>query len=81
MYYRCKCGNSTAFGSMPPDQCAWCEKCQSSLALHPEGHRDRVEHDFSSVKTIATDQGPATITRCRFCRLTQAEIDQRKVRP
>ena len=72
--YRCKCGDATAFGSMPPYQCAWCEKCQSSLASHPDGHRDRVDHEFSHVEKIATDQGEVTITRCRYCHRTRAEI-------
>lgn len=73
-YYRCKCGDSSAFGSMPPDRCAWCEKCDSSLAEASDLHRERVPHDFSSVQSLKTDQGDATITRCRWCHLTSDEI-------
>jgi hypothetical protein len=39
LYYRCKCGNSTAFGSMPPNPCDGCSKCNTTLALHPDYHR------------------------------------------
>lgn len=74
IFYRCKCGDSQAWGSMPPAQCAWCEKCQSSLAAGPDGHRDRVPHEFVASK-VETDGGDATLTRCWFCHRTRKEIE------
>jgi len=62
---------------MPPDQCAFCPKCNTTLSTHPDFHREPTPHEFDSVQTITTDQGQATITRCRYCHLTQAEIDKR----
>jgi len=77
LYYRCKCGNSTAWGSMPPDRCATCDDCGSDLALGPDGHRDPTPHEFIA-RPVETDQGGATISRCRYCYLTAAEIEKRK---
>jgi hypothetical protein len=75
LYYRCKCGNTQAWGSMPPNRCDKCESCGSDLALDPEGHREPSPHDFSAVQEVVTDQGTATITRCRHCYRTKAELE------
>ena len=75
-YYRCKCGEHTAWGSMPPNRCFKCEKCGSDLAQAPGLHRDPVPHDFTSIENIKTDQGDMTITRCRYCHRTKAQIER-----
>lgn len=75
MYYRCKCGFSTAWGSMPPYQCDRCPKCGSDLASHPDHHREPKPHDMQPTE-VQTDAGPATLSRCRFCHRTQAQIDK-----
>jgi hypothetical protein len=75
-YYRCKCGAREAWGSMPPYRCTKCEKCGSDLATDPGLHDEPVPHDFSAVKTVETDQGTATITRCRLCLRTLHEIER-----
>lgn len=76
-YYRCKCGEHEAWGSMPPARCSQCKKCNSDLSLHPDYHNEPVPHDFSSVEKLTTDQGEATITRCRYCHYTKAQIEKR----
>lgn len=45
-YFRCKCGKTTASGSMEPPRCATCEDCGSDLASAPSLHRDPVPHDM-----------------------------------
>lgn len=75
-YYRCKCGKNTAYGSMPPYQCSKCEDCGSDLAEHPDHHREPKPHDFSDVQKVQTDQGEMTVTHCRYCGRTKAQIDR-----
>lgn len=77
-YWRCKCGKSQAFGSMPPDRCASCKACGSDFAQAPDRHRDPLPHDFSHTKQVETDNGPQPLTRCRYCHLTRAEIERRE---
>lgn len=36
VYYRCKCGNREAFGSMPPPPCEECPLCLTTLETHPD---------------------------------------------
>ena len=59
---------------MGPSRCQKCAKCGSSLAQSPSEHREPESHDFSLVETVETDQGQATITRCRYCHHTKKEI-------
>lgn len=75
-YQRCKCGAVEWFGSDPPPLCAACYKCGSGPGASPTTHREPQPHDFTSVKTIRTDQGEATITRCRYCLKTRPQIEK-----
>ena len=75
MFYRCKCGESTAYGSMPPYPCDSCSKCGSDLALHPDHHQEPKPHDMRPT-TVATDAGPAILTRCGWCGKTKAQIEE-----
>lgn len=43
--FRCKCGKTTAYGSMEPGPCATCEDCGSDLASAPNLHREPAPHD------------------------------------
>lgn len=80
LYYRCKCGYSEAWGSMPPYQCHACPKCGSDLATGPNVHQEPKPHDFSHVTQVATDEGPKPLTRCRYCGCTQAEVEEAQAR-
>jgi hypothetical protein len=66
---------------MGPDVCDRCEKCGSDLATHPDAHAvNPQQHDFRAVAVnVVTDLGTlsGTVTRCRFCGKTQAEIEAR----
>jgi hypothetical protein len=73
--YRCKCGRITAWGSMPPDRCRPCLKCNSTLAAHPDGHGEPQPHEFVA-HDVATDAGPQPLSRCRTCQRTKAEIER-----
>lgn len=74
-YYQCKCGALKYWGSMPPPACDWCIKCGSNPARGPDGHRaEPIAHEMEPT-TVQTDSGPATLSRCRHCHFTRAEID------
>ena len=75
-YQRCKCGNIQWWGETP--RCASCDDCGSGPGYGPDTHREPEPHDFSSVEGIQTDQGAATITLCRYCHNTRAQIEKRR---
>lgn len=72
-YYRCKCGKSEAWGSMPPWSCSYCPKCGSNLALGPDGHREPEPHKWTT-EAVETDAGPQPLTRCFWCGKKPREI-------
>jgi hypothetical protein len=76
-FYRCKCGKSRCWGSMPPSPCAKCKHCGSDFAQAPDAHREPLPHEFVP-QMVQTDDGPKPLSRCRFCCLSQAEIDKRE---
>lgn len=65
-YYRCQCGERTAWGSMPPFPCSGCEKCGTTLEEAPGLHRTPEPHNWRPT-TVETDEGPKTLTRCSWC--------------
>jgi hypothetical protein len=73
IFYRCKCGRCESYGSMPPYACQRCSLCKSNFASHPSLHADPKPHEFFS-ESVETNDGPATIDRCRFCMRTRREI-------
>ncbi len=74
-YYRCKCGSHTAWGSMTPNPCTGCEKCNTTLETHPEFHKIPRPHEF--VKNIVeTDYGDSELSVCRWCYRSKAEIEK-----
>lgn len=75
LYYRCVCGWSEAWGSMPPAPCQACPRCGSDLATHPSEHREPSPHDFSHVGQVQTDEGLKPRTLCRYCFKTPAEVE------
>ena len=44
--WRCKCGESTAFGSMWPQDCEGCNQCNTTYAQHPDHHKIREPHEW-----------------------------------
>ena len=54
-FYRCKCGHSQSWGSMPPTPCTGCEKCGTTLARDPNSHR--VPDDHKPAKRYDTHTG------------------------
>ena len=74
-YYRCKCGDCTAFGSMSPYPCSKCNKCGSDLASSPDGHSNPLPHEFLPT-LIETDLGEAVLSRCKWCHRTKKECDK-----
>ncbi len=72
-YYRCKCGFSEAYGSMSPSRCTKCKKCGSNLAGSPDSHIDPTPHELVAYP-IESDQGGATLSRCKWCRRTKKQL-------
>ncbi len=64
--YRCRCGQTEAYGSMPPTPCSGCKFCGTTLETHPTLWRDPPPHDYIPTP-VMTDEGPKTLTRCRWC--------------
>lgn len=74
-YFRCKCGETTAFGSMSPDRCYGCPKCGMTLASHPDNHRTPEPHDFTGSIRQMSEVGPVDVPVCRYCHRTRWEIE------
>ncbi len=73
-YARCKCGEMESWTSgMVPSQCARCDKCGSGYGYSPTTHVEPVPHLMVPHK-VETDDGPATLSRCRYCNHTRAQI-------
>lgn len=70
-FYRCKCGEASSHGSMPPPPCRGCKKCGTTLATHPENHSKPEPHQFQA-KMVDTDEGPKPLTRCEWCLVREA---------
>jgi hypothetical protein len=45
-YYRCKCGEQTAWGSMPVSSCQGCKKCNTTLEEFPMDHKIPEPHEY-----------------------------------
>lgn len=73
LYYRCKCGKSKAWGSMPPFPCSGCSTCGTTMEVHPDYHTTPKPHDFIK-NEIETDEGFSTISKCKYCGWTLSEI-------
>jgi len=71
IYYRCKCGNSTSYGSMPPSPCCGCSECGTTLDTTPAFHSVPEPHDFITEYDRKTGE---PYKRCRNCCQTEKEI-------
>ncbi len=78
-YFRCKCGERTAWSSMGIYPCERCSKCGSDLAESPNSHREPQPHRMQAERVQAqTDAGlrdAGTLTRCIWCQDTLAEVE------
>jgi len=72
-YYRCKCGNETAWSSMGVAACQACAECHSTLAESPNSHAQPEPHDW----TEHWKEGPASSEpqKERICRRCMARED------
>jgi hypothetical protein len=73
-YYFCKCGEHTAWGSMPMPSCFECEKCHTTLEVDPSLHRRAIPHEWV-VTSVKTDEGNKPLSRCRLCWQNKNEIE------
>ena len=73
MNYRCKCGKSTAIGSMQGPQCDGCEECGTTLEIHSSMWQTPEPHKFEERK-VETDNGRAVLSRCAYYHKTKKEL-------
>lgn len=66
LQYRCKCGESTYFGSgMAPHDCEGCDKCNTTYAFRPVDHKERKPHDYKKQYNVNT--GELSHYICKVC--------------
>lgn len=70
-YYRCKCGNATAWTSMGVPSCSRCAKCGSDLAQSPSGHSEPEAHKF---KTMYDQHTGVPYEVCTLCHCRRSEL-------
>src|SRR5580704_17943202 len=71
-YYRCKCGDHTAWTSMGVPSCVTCKKCGSDLAQSPDGHSDPEPHSY---KTKYNENTGEPYEICSYCMNKRSEIE------
>jgi hypothetical protein len=78
--YRCKCGESTALGTMDPPACEGCEKCHTRLVpaqLFNDADEEFLKplpHEWST-QMVETDEGMKPLTRCIMCHRSRKELE------
>ena len=65
-YERCKCGKVESWGSISTQDCNGCKECKTTLASHPDNHRQLEDHDYIKVK-VDSDVGEAYKIICSKC--------------
>jgi len=74
--YYCQCGSYRSFGSMGPNPCAECDKCHTTPTLNGYGQPKKPEpHDWVQ-EIVETDEGPKTLTVCRYCNIKKIDFDK-----
>lgn len=71
-YYRCKCGNLESWGSDGTTPCRACPKCGTTLAQHPDDHRQPVPHKWQTQYDQNTGK-PYEI--CRVCMNRREDVE------
>ena len=64
-YYRCECGESEFYGSDSPRPCMGCDKCGTTYAQSPTGHRPREPHQWRP--QFSRETGAPTRPICTVC--------------
>jgi hypothetical protein len=64
IFYRCKCGQASAWSSMGVAACDVCPACGSTLGAGPHSHPEPVAHDFRPTPLDGAD-GLALLTALR----------------
>lgn len=77
-YSRCKCGELQVWHSGEAmATCSPCEKCGTVPGYGPSDHPPVTDHEWVETH-VQTDEGKKTLTVCRMCHKTKAEIEQQK---
>lgn len=76
-YYQCECGSYQSYTSMGVDECAYCDKCNTSPSMGPTGHRTiRTPHRLY-IEMVNTDKGKQPLSVCIWCNQTKEEIQSK----
>jgi len=73
IFYRCKCGQTEAWGSMPPSPCTGCSTCKTTLEASPGAHSQPIPHEFVERFDHKTGK-PYDL--CTICLRTRWEIEK-----
>jgi hypothetical protein len=74
-YYRCECGDITSWSSMGVLPCDGCKKCNTTLETGPKDHKVPEDHVFEPYP-VETDEGPKSLSRCKYCLRTKKELEK-----
>lgn len=66
-YYRCKCGKAEMWGSDGPRPCQGCDECHTTLAGHPDDHKEPIPHDWTTETTLRDGKVVHERTYCKRC--------------
>lgn len=77
-YYRCKCGKAEYWGSgMVPAKCQGCDKCKTTYARGPEGHKEIAPHEWAE-KTVIEEGKTSDESYCKKCYVKKRHAEKEK---
>ena len=80
-FYRCRCGKSKSWGSIPPANCVACGECGVTLAQSPDGHAEPAPHEYVTVYDRHTGAPHQECTRCRKALPSQETVTKPAPQP
>ena len=66
-YVRCKCGACYGYSSMGGYDCIGCEKCGTTLSVHPDHCKPIQPHDYIENKMGHYDENGKLKRYCKNC--------------
>ncbi len=80
--WRCKCGETETFGSMPPRQCQVCQKCGGTMLRGLDGnYRQAIPHDVVVETTRQEHGGNVSEKKRTYCARCFETLDSEEVKP
>lgn len=63
-FYRCACGSQTAVGTLAPEKCVSCPKCNTTLEVSVELHSKPLMHEWVALLNNHTKKEYMRCARC-----------------